>query len=165
MPPRRNPKWLTPFRPEDLIDFYWDLGWGMPRIARLLGVTPNTIRRFMLKAGIETRHTLNRWYNVTLWCTRKEFTEESRDPSDPAGYWGCRTSSRAGIGCLFCQARPPMICEGNCACCPPEVIANCSCAKYGTRPGATPEPASQGNPENYSKEITIPPERALGNPH
>ena len=105
-------------RAEDLWDLYWDLGWGLPRIAQKLGVAPNTVRALMLENGIQTRKDLTRWYQPKPWQANLLESEE-RDPADPAGYWGCAKTSRAGVGCLLCGERPPEGCELNCQECPP----------------------------------------------
>jgi len=120
-------------RVEDLWDLYWDLGWGLPRIAKRLGMAPNTVRALMLENGIQTRNALTRWYRPKPWHTGPLEREEEQDPTDPAGYWGCSLSSRAGVGCLLCEERLPQGCQLNCRECPRELVARCPCARNRTR--------------------------------
>jgi len=116
-------------RADDLWDMYWDLGWGLLTIARRLGVAPNTVRSIMLKNGIHTRRELIRWHHIEPW----EAPEAELDPTDPAGYWLCAKSSRAGFACLLCQEEVPADCVLNCRECPPQVIALCPCAGNSRR--------------------------------
>jgi len=127
----KQPKWLAGLRVEDLRDLYWDMGWGLPRIAQKLGVAPNTVRRLMLRAGIDTRHDLNRWYRPRPWHLAVGLPTQEPDPQDPVGYWACTKSSRAGVGCLFCQEEVSSECQLDCSACPPSRILRCPCFRHG----------------------------------
>lgn len=129
----REREWLGGLRSDDLWDLYWDLGWGLPRIAQYLGVGPSTVRRLMLEAGIGTRHKLTRWYQPRPWYREMRAPQEEPDPADPAGFWGCTKSTRAGVGCLLCQEEMPKACGLDCHACPPDVLLGCPCFRHGDR--------------------------------
>ena len=113
-------------RPEDIWDLHHDLGWGTSRIARYLGLSRGGLRRVMREHGIPIRSRRERRTPWSLAVARGEISH----PEDPASFWLCRRSSRAGIGCLLCPAKDqlPEECNEDCANCPPERAWRCPCA-------------------------------------
>ena len=122
---RGPPRWLGAYFVEDLRDFYWDLNWGLVRMARYFGVAPGTVRRVMIRAEIPTRP----WPGAR-WKPRKPWTHKrGKDGTDPAQFWACADSGTRGVGCILCGVEVPEACGEDCAVCPGEISAMCQCAQ------------------------------------